>query len=85
MGYAFWMLQNVFKARKFFEKAGLDVSILQDQEKFSIKEFHVQLWSEHQKVPGRRLTCNNHGEPRWIFILYVAILERLYTRSRDGV
>ncbi|KAG5626010.1 hypothetical protein H5410_011228 [Solanum commersonii] len=28
------------------------------------------------------MTCNNQGNPKWIFVLYLAIQRRLYTRDR---
>ncbi|KAG5595222.1 hypothetical protein H5410_036454, partial [Solanum commersonii] len=38
------------------------------------KGFSVKQW--------RRLVCYNYGAPKCIFILYLEILNRLYTRDR---
>ncbi|XP_019245211.1 PREDICTED: uncharacterized protein LOC109225074 [Nicotiana attenuata] len=37
---------------------------------------------QYQKVSWRRLTCNNLGASKWIFVLSLAIQNRLLTRSR---
>ncbi|KAG5572985.1 hypothetical protein H5410_062751 [Solanum commersonii] len=43
---------------------------------------YKKLRGEYIKVPWRRMTCNNQGNPKWIFALYLAIQRRLYTRDR---
>lgn len=47
-----------------------------------IKKVYISLRGCHQKVPWRRFICKASGAPKWIFILYLAILNRLYTRDR---
>nr|XP_009766185.1 PREDICTED: uncharacterized protein LOC104217597 [Nicotiana sylvestris] len=37
---------------------------------------------EFQKVAWRKVICNNYGHPKWIFILRLAILERLAIKER---
>lgn len=34
------------------------------------------------KVPWRWLICGNQGNPKWLFILYLEIQRRLYTKDR---
>ncbi|KAG5575117.1 hypothetical protein H5410_055251 [Solanum commersonii] len=36
----------------------------------------------HPSVPWRRLMCNNPGLSKWLFILYVTIHDRLFTKDR---
>ncbi|XP_019244443.1 PREDICTED: uncharacterized protein LOC109224311 [Nicotiana attenuata] len=49
---------------------------------FSIKKWYNSMLGQYQKVSWRRLTCNNLGAPKWIFVLSLAIQNRLLTRSR---
>lgn len=44
-----------------------------------IKIMYQKLIGVH---PWRRLMCNNPGLPKWLFILYVPIHGRLYTKDR---
>ncbi|KAK4707482.1 hypothetical protein R3W88_032974 [Solanum pinnatisectum] len=53
-----------------------------EETNFSIKKMYQVLKEEYNKVPWRRLTCNNLGSPKWVFALYVAIHRRLYTKDR---
>ncbi|XP_009590345.1 uncharacterized protein [Nicotiana tomentosiformis] len=50
--------------------------------KFSTKQFYLKLRGTFQKVAWRKLMCNNQGLPKWIFILRLAALGRLYTKDR---
>ncbi|XP_075095270.1 uncharacterized protein LOC142173556 [Nicotiana tabacum] len=50
--------------------------------KFSTKQFYLKLRDTFQKVAWRKLVCNNQSLPKWIFILRLAALERLYTKDR---
>ncbi|KAH0775665.1 hypothetical protein KY290_007076 [Solanum tuberosum] len=49
---------------------------------FTIKGMYKKLIRDFIKLPWRRLTCNNQGNPKWIFILYLTIHRRLYTMDR---
>lgn len=49
---------------------------------FSIKGMYKLLRGQYINVPSRRLICNNPGSPRWLFILYLALQKKLYTRDR---
>ncbi|XP_059306286.1 uncharacterized protein LOC132057689 [Lycium ferocissimum] len=51
-------------------------------EKFSIKKVYVILRGPFQKVPWRKVVCNNFGAAKWIFILRLIICEKLLTRDR---
>lgn len=49
---------------------------------YSIKQVYNLLRGPFNKVPWRRLICNNIGSPRWVFILYTTLQEILYTRDK---
>ncbi|XP_060200597.1 uncharacterized protein LOC132628856 [Lycium barbarum] len=79
---ASWMLKKIFKATKTLELAGIDNEEFTAAPTFSIKQVYLKLRGCHQKVSWRKLICNNHGSPKWVFILYLALNRRLYTRDR---
>lgn len=56
---------------------------VQQMERFFTKGMYKNLQGVFQKVTWRKLICNNHGSSKWMFILWLAILEILYTR--DGL
>lgn len=41
-----------------------------------------KLRGKFDKVTWRRLVCNNQGCPKWLFILYLAVQKRLYTKDK---
>ncbi|XP_019242144.1 PREDICTED: uncharacterized protein LOC109222223 [Nicotiana attenuata] len=76
------VIQKIFKARKYFDTAGYTEEEVKRMENFSIKHMYKSMQGEFQKVPWRRLICNNYGLPKWKFILRLAIQERLATKER---
>lgn len=45
-------------------------------------KMYLKLRGNFQKVEWRKLVCNNVVPPKWTFILYLALNERLQTRER---
>ncbi|XP_060216340.1 uncharacterized protein LOC132643835 [Lycium barbarum] len=76
------MALKILKAHKYFEQAGILEAEVVEWEQFSIKQIYLKLRGDFPKVSWRRLTCNNSGAPRWIFILYLSICGRLLTKDR---
>ncbi|KAK4721925.1 hypothetical protein R3W88_012158 [Solanum pinnatisectum] len=76
------MVKKILKAGKWLTERGLPVTEIMKETNFSIKKMYQVLKREYNKVPSRRLTCNNLGSPKWVFALYVAIHRRLYTKDR---
>lgn len=77
---ASWTLQKIFKATKFMTAAGLDeTSMLLP---FSVRKMYLLLRGQFPKVQWRRVICNNYGAPKWIFILYLALNRKLYTKDK---
>lgn len=70
------------QAGQWLEERGLSITDILEAEEFSIKKVYKDLRGEFAKVTWRRLTCNNLGSPKWIFMLYLAIHRRLYTKDR---
>nr|XP_016461061.1 PREDICTED: uncharacterized protein LOC107784443 [Nicotiana tabacum] len=79
---ASWVIQQIFKARKYFDIAGYTEEEVKKMENFSIKHMYKAMQGEFQKVPWRRLICNNYGLAKWKFMLRLAIQERLATKER---
>ncbi|XP_016450093.1 uncharacterized protein LOC107774942 [Nicotiana tabacum] len=77
-----WVIQKIFKSKKYFEEAGYSEEEVFRMEKFPTKAMYLKLQGEFSKVPWRRMMCNNIGLPKWIFILFPAAYRRLQTRDR---
>ncbi|KAM3232817.1 hypothetical protein P3L10_018176 [Capsicum annuum] len=52
------------------------------QNSFSIKKIYQQLRGQFSKVDRRKLYCNNQGHPKWRFIMFIALNQRLYTKDQ---
>ena len=50
--------------------------------KFSIAQMYKSLRPLLQKVPQRKIICNNKASPKSVFILWLAIQDRLSTKDR---
>ncbi|XP_019246508.1 PREDICTED: uncharacterized protein LOC109226167 [Nicotiana attenuata] len=76
------MVQKIIKAKRHIEEAGISMDEINEWNYFSIKKWYNRIRGQYQNVTWRRLTCNNLGAPKWMFILNLAIQNRLLTRSR---
>nr|XP_016440518.1 PREDICTED: uncharacterized protein LOC107766282 [Nicotiana tabacum] len=79
---ASWVIQKFFKAKAQFQEAGYSEEDVKQLDSFSTKQMYKRLQGGFQKVPWRGLVSNNKGMPKWIFILRLAILDRLATKER---
>ncbi|XP_075100086.1 uncharacterized protein LOC142176401 [Nicotiana tabacum] len=79
---ASWVIHKIFKAKAQFQEAGYSEEDVTQLDSFSTKQMYKRLQGGFQKVPWRGLVCNNKGMPKWIFILRLAILDRLATKER---
>nr|XP_009793629.1 PREDICTED: uncharacterized protein LOC104240481 [Nicotiana sylvestris] len=79
---ASWAIQKIFQAKKYFTRAGMTEHDVQLMTKCSIKGIYRSLQGLCQKVTWRKLVCNNQGQPKWIFILRLALQQRLATKDR---
>ncbi|XP_019239056.1 PREDICTED: uncharacterized protein LOC109219090 [Nicotiana attenuata] len=70
------------KAKQYMIDAGVNMVEILEKEHITINSIYKMLRNEQQKMPWRKLVCNNGGMPKWIFILYMAILGKLNTRDR---
>ncbi|XP_070037185.1 uncharacterized protein [Nicotiana tomentosiformis] len=76
------MVKKILKAKQYSIDAGINLTEILDMENLSIKNLHMMLRGEEHKMPWRKFVCNNGGVPKWIFILYLAIIGKLSTRDR---
>ncbi|XP_060210779.1 uncharacterized protein LOC132637752 [Lycium barbarum] len=76
---ASWIMHKIFKAKRQFEESGINGTQL---DSFSINFTYNKLRGDFAKVSRRKMICNNQGAPKWIFISYLAIQGKLYTRDR---
>lgn len=76
-----WSLGKIRGAREVFSTVG-DVSQFVYNGKYSISKMYKYLKGEHEKVAWKRLICNNKASPKSVFILWLAIQNRLATKDR---
>ncbi|XP_059285018.1 uncharacterized protein LOC132038358 [Lycium ferocissimum] len=76
------MIKKILGSKQTFGLAGYEEQDILQMDKFRIKNVYQRLRGDMPNVEWRRLTCNNHGLPRWKFILYLAIHGRLLTKDR---
>lgn len=79
---ASWIMQKIIKARQLVEETGYDWEGLQGWKQFSTKMVYQKIRGTFQKVPWKRLVCNNYGCPKWIFILRLVAHGRLSIKDR---
>ncbi|XP_075108874.1 uncharacterized protein LOC142180713 [Nicotiana tabacum] len=79
---ASWLIQKILKAKQYLEEAGVTIEEFLKGEKYAIKTVYNKMRDKHPKVQWRKLICNNQGYPKWLFILYLALQDRLYTKMR---
>lgn len=76
-----WNFRRILKCRTVIDDIeGWDNCMHKD--KFSIRKLYAKLRTQGEKVSWRRITCNNSASPRSIFITWLALLNRLYTKDR---
>ncbi|XP_060217416.1 uncharacterized protein LOC132644817 [Lycium barbarum] len=76
------VVRKNMKAKEYIETAGVSMDEIVNWEKFSIKTMYLRLKSTFQKMPWKKLICNNGGLPKWTFILILAAQRSLLTRDR---
>ncbi|XP_009602894.2 uncharacterized protein [Nicotiana tomentosiformis] len=69
-------------AKTMFEQIGLTEADVAAMSNYSIKKVYGLCRGEFQKIPWRRLICNNAGLPKWLFILLLALQRRLQIKER---
>ncbi|XP_019264656.1 PREDICTED: uncharacterized protein LOC109242255 [Nicotiana attenuata] len=78
---AAWTTQKILKDGKYLTEARINVEEVMSGKDYSIREVYNKMRGEFTKVIWRRLICNNCSSPRWIFIMYIAVQNRLYTKD----
>ncbi|XP_070028797.1 uncharacterized protein [Nicotiana sylvestris] len=76
------MVKKAMKTKDTLEKAGYLYEEILKTSHLSIEKIYNKLRGDYPKVSWKRLICNNSGYPKWIFILQLEALGRLYTRDR---
>jgi len=76
-----WVLKKVLKSRKIIDEVG-GWSTVQHRGIFSIQKLYNQIRPQGKKVQWRRAICNNKAIPKSVFILWLAIQDRLTTKER---
>ncbi|KAH0703531.1 hypothetical protein KY285_017809 [Solanum tuberosum] len=79
---ASWMVRKILQTHRVLEVVGWNEPQVIQMEKFSIKKLYQLLRGEYPKVEWRKLVCNTYACPKWSFILFLTLHERLLTKAR---
>ncbi|KAL2920834.1 LINE-1 retrotransposable element ORF2 protein [Bienertia sinuspersici] len=76
-----WALKKVLSCREVVNQVG-GWAGLEKQGKFSIHKMYKAIRPQAPKIPWRRVICNNHASPKSVFVLWMAVQNRLTTKDR---
>ncbi|XP_021770231.1 uncharacterized protein LOC110734397 [Chenopodium quinoa] len=76
-----WVLRKIMKYRGLIDDIGGWDPVMSNN-RVQIMLIYKKLKIQAPKVPCKRLTCNNGASPRSIFILWLALWNRLLTKDR---
>lgn len=76
-----WNLKKIMGYRDLVRSAG-GWSSFEHRGRFSIKLMYDHLRPQAPHVSWSRIVCNNKGSPKSIFITWLALNDRLYTKDR---
>ena len=76
-----WHLRRILKCRNLVDDLGGWSAILKNGQ-FSIKQVYNKLRPQPPKVPCRRIICNSLATPKSLFITWLAVQNRLFTKDR---
>ncbi|XP_060182396.1 uncharacterized protein LOC132612070 [Lycium barbarum] len=79
---ASWIIWKILKARQYLENTLITRAEFLSQQNYSIKNMYNRLRGTYTKIQWKKLICNNQGSPKWLFILYLALQRKLYTKDR---
>lgn len=75
------VIKKILQGVKCLEESGINVEAVTEINTYSIKHTYNQLREEYYKVPWRKVVCNNHGQSKWTFILFLTLNGKLYTKD----
>lgn len=75
-----WSLRKIWRGRDDLVDAGSTHYVFNG--KYSIRNMYKILKGDTEKVDWKRLVCNNTPSPKSLFILWLAIQNRLPTKDR---
>ncbi|XP_060170867.1 uncharacterized protein LOC132601823 [Lycium barbarum] len=78
---ASWIIQKIPQASKCITNTQVSVEGILTADSFSIRDIYKQIRGDYPKVEWSRVVCNNQSCPKWVFITYLALKKRLYTRD----
>lgn len=78
---AAWIIRKIINMRKFIPIIG-SWSKVKKNGKYSIKEVYKMLSRTHEKVHWKSIICGNKASPRIVFIAWLALNGKLYTKEK---
>lgn len=76
-----WFLKKILKQRELIDSESGWSQFIKCG-KFSVQRTYRVLLGSHHKVSWRKLVCNNRAAPKAIFLVWMAVQERLSTCDR---
>ncbi|XP_010683654.1 uncharacterized protein LOC104898295 [Beta vulgaris subsp. vulgaris] len=75
-----WVLKKIMKSRELFDN-GSKIHEYETDGRFSINKCYKAIREPNIQVSWKRLVCNNRATPKSIFITWLAVLNRLSTKT----
>ncbi|XP_059295539.1 uncharacterized protein LOC132048869 [Lycium ferocissimum] len=79
---AAWIIRKIVKARTYIEAAGLNIEEEMKVKSFSIRQMYLKLLGPLPKVNWRRLICSNPYPPKCLFMVFLVVNGKIYTKNR---
>ncbi|XP_048496329.1 uncharacterized protein LOC104906113 [Beta vulgaris subsp. vulgaris] len=76
-----WVLKKIMKCREIFDNGNM-IHEYETDGRFSINKCYQAIREPTLQVSWKRLVCNNRATPKSLFITWLAVLNRLSTKSR---
>ncbi|XP_059302227.1 uncharacterized protein LOC132054196 [Lycium ferocissimum] len=76
-----WMVRKILNMRKYWFTGNMTNQVIQ-QDKFHISTAYKNLVGDVPNVVWKNLVCNNLAEQKQVFILWLALHEKLRTKNR---
>ncbi|XP_021840133.2 uncharacterized protein [Spinacia oleracea] len=76
-----WSLKKIWQQRETLSSSG-DMQKFVTSGKFKIQRLYNHLRQQGEPVRWKRIVCNSHASPKSVFIVWLALQDRLATKDR---
>lgn len=79
---ASWVIKRILQGGKWLEESGLNIEETMEVDRYNIKIFTTNSEGNIGRYLGEGWYVYNQGQPKWTFILFQAIHEKLFIEDR---